>query len=105
MSLSLCVFFYVILIVLDCCLLFKLFMLQLVSHMAADNQGNSIGSFDTIHLTIEFQCFIIIARMIIISLIYEKSNIDKGMFIYIVNKLAFSNNIQVKSKVTVSSGE
>lgn len=37
MSLSLCVFFYVILIVLDCCLLFKLFMLQLVSHMAADN--------------------------------------------------------------------
>lgn len=37
MSLSLCVFFYVILIVLDCCFLFKLFMLQLVSHMAADN--------------------------------------------------------------------
>lgn len=31
--------------------------------------------------------------MIIISLIYEKSNIDKGMLIYIVNKLAFSNNI------------
>lgn len=31
--------------------------------------------------------------MIIISLIYEKSNIDKGMFIYIVNRLALSNNI------------
>lgn len=31
--------------------------------------------------------------MIIISFIYEKSNIDKGMFIYIVNKLVFFNNI------------
>lgn len=73
--------------------------------MVVDNQGNLIGFFDIIYLIIEFQCFIIIVRMIIISFIYEKSNIDKGMFIYIVNKLVFFNNIQVKSKVIVSSGE
>lgn len=43
MSLRSCVFFYVFLLVLDCCPLFKLFMLQFFSHTTADNWGNSIG--------------------------------------------------------------